>query len=178
MIETPFRFEAQFSDQEFQKIGRLSLRWSMIEHIIGNYLRIMQNLSLEEAVARISPLPLQNRLDQMKKLAKKKPLVPEAKAVFDELMPIMNGIRELRNHVAHAIIVEGELHSRRKQLSLALAEVFSAEELTNYAARLVETLRHALGSKDYEPGTEPGPLPPRPEVPEFLRRFIINSPDE
>ena len=50
----------------------------------------------------------------------------------------------------HAIIVEGELHSRRKQLSLALAEVFSAEEPTNYAARLVETLRHALGSKDYE----------------------------
>ena len=98
----------------------------------------------------------------MKTIVKKEPLNPKAKAVFDELMPIMNGIRELRNHVAHAIIVDGELHSRREQLSYALEEVLNAEDLTNYAGHLVETLRHALDSKDYAPGTEPGPLPPIP----------------
>ena len=177
MIETPFRFEAILPPEKLQRIALLSLRWSLIEHIIGNCLRVMLNLSEKEAETRVFKLSLHNRMEEMKELAKQRPLNPKAKAAFDELMPIMSGIKELRNHVAHAIIVDDKLHSRREQSSYGLDQIISAEDLTKYAGHLVIALRDALGSKDYPPGTEPGPLPERPDIPSSLVD-LFSSPNE
>ena len=176
MIPTPFRFEAELSDQEFQKIGQLSLRWSHIEHIIGNCLKVMLGLPDDQAVVMVFPLSLSQRLDRMSELADLKPLNPEAKAAFDELKPIMKGIQLVRNNVIHAIVGEDEdggqvFHLRSKQRSLTKAQVFGAEELTNYAAHLVVTLRYALGVKN-DPDRRHAKPDARPEIPAFLRSTI------
>jgi hypothetical protein len=175
MIPSPFRFEAQLSPEEFQKIGQLSLQWSHIENIIGTCLRVMQNLSEDEAATKVFRLPLDQRLKKMSKLlAELKPLNPEAKAAFDELKPVMDGIRYVRNNVAHAIVGEDDSGHvfllRSKKRSLTKAEIFSAEELTNYAAHLVLALRYALGVEN-DPSRR-WPMPDRPEIPEFLRSTI------
>jgi hypothetical protein len=62
-------------------------------------------------------------------------------------------------------------HLRSKKRTLTKAQIFSAEELTNYAAHAVYSLRYALGSKELSPG-ERYALPDRPEIPEFLRGLI------
>jgi hypothetical protein len=91
MIPPPFHFEAQLSHEEFQKIGQLSLQWSHIENIIGTCLRVMQNLSEDEAATKVFGLGLDQRLRKMSELAEQDPLNPEAKAAFDELKPVMAG---------------------------------------------------------------------------------------
>jgi hypothetical protein len=87
----------------------------------------------------------------------------------------MKGIQFVRNNVIHAIVLddldEGHVfHLRSKRRSLTKAEIFSAEELTNYAAHAAISLRYALGLKDV-PGAR-RPLPDRPDIPKFLRELI------
>jgi hypothetical protein len=62
MLETPFRFEPSLTPGEFQKLGQLTLRWSHIEHIIGNCLKVMLRLSDDEAVIMVFRLSLEERL--------------------------------------------------------------------------------------------------------------------
>ena len=57
-----------------------------------------------------------------------------------------------------------------KKRTLSASEVFSSEEITNYAAHAALALRLAVGVKD-EPGAR-HPLPERPARPEFLRELI------
>lgn len=175
MLDTPFRFEEELTSEEFQKLGQLSLRWSHTEHIIGNCLKVMLRLTDEEAVAMIFPLPVERRLDKIKELSALTPLNSDAQAAFDELRDVMRGIQYVRNNVIHAIVINhpdhGQLfHLRSKGRSLRKAQIFSCEELTNYAAHAALSLRYALGLKG-SPG-ERFPLPDRPEIPEVLRELI------
>ncbi len=39
ILPSPFRFEAKLSAEAFEKLGRLSLRWSHIDHMIANCLK-------------------------------------------------------------------------------------------------------------------------------------------
>jgi hypothetical protein len=172
MLDTPFLFEETLTDGDFQKIGQLSLRWSHIEHIVGNCLKTMLRLTDEEAIIAVFPLNVDQRLTKIKQLAELSPLAVDAQAALDELMPAMKALQVVRNNVVHAVIVEdnddGHLfHLRSKERSLTKAQVFSAEELTNYAAHAALSLRFALGLKG-ERGAR-HPLPERPEIPEFLR---------
>jgi hypothetical protein len=41
MIQSPFRYEANLTSADFEKLGRLSLRWSHTEHVIANCLKVM-----------------------------------------------------------------------------------------------------------------------------------------
>jgi hypothetical protein len=47
MIPTPYNFEPTLSDQEFMKIGHLSVKWSHLEHIVGNCLKVILRLNDE-----------------------------------------------------------------------------------------------------------------------------------
>ncbi len=175
MIPTPFRFEPDLTPEEFQKIGQLSLRWSHTEHIIGNCLKVMLRLSEEEAVVVVFPLSLDQRLKRMADLAQINCLNDTAQRALDELQIIMKGIQYVRNNVVHAIVMKDDkkghvFHLRSKSRSLTKAEIFSAEELTNYAGHVTLALRFALGEK--EEGGHVYTLPERPEVPEFLRELI------
>jgi hypothetical protein len=175
MLDTPFRFEPSLTPEEYQKIGRLSLKWSTIEHICGNCLKTMLRLTDEEAVIIVFSLSLDQRIRRMKELAKISNLNQEASIALDELDWIMKGLQSVRNNVAHAIVTESDqgehsFHLRSKQRTYTEAEVFSTEEITNYAAYAVLALRYALGLKD-QPGARL-PLPERPAIPEFLRELI------
>lgn len=171
MIPTPYRFEAGFTATEFEKIGQLALRWSAIEHITTNCLKQMLRLSDEEAIVTIFPLPLERKLNQMTELAAINPITPDATMGLNELNKIMRALQYVRNSVIHSIVIEetsGDhlFHLRSKRRSLTKQQVFSTEELTNYAAHVVIFLRYALGGKTIV--GEPTPLPDRPDIPEFL----------
>ena len=55
MVKTPYNFEANLSDQDFQKIGQFACRWALMEHAIGNCLRVMLNMEPEDATVMIFP---------------------------------------------------------------------------------------------------------------------------
>jgi len=175
MLETPFIFQNQLTPFDFQRLGELSLRWSHIEHIIGNCLRVMLRLSPEEAIVAVFPLGLEQRLKLIRKLKKLSSLNQEALDALAQLEHVMPGIQFVRNSVAHAILIRGDdgdqvFHLRSKKRSLTKDEIFSSEELTNYAAHAALSLRYALGMKGHEGARHP--LPEKPAIPEFLREMI------
>src|SRR5215213_156232 len=177
MIAPPFRFEPNLSPDEFQKIGQLSLRWSLTEHIIGNCLRVMLRLTEPEAAKVVFPLGLERKIKHMTDLAEIIEMTDLARERLDEVAYIMPGVQYVRNNVIHAIIIPDDVggehlfHLRSKGRSLTKTEVFSAEELTNYAGHAVIALRLALGGKD-DPAGMNYTLPETPEIPEFLRLLI------
>jgi len=135
----------------------------------------MLRLTEEEAVIIVFPLSLDQRLNRMRELAEINTLKPNARAALDELGVTMKGIQFFRNSVIHAIVAEDDkeghvFHLRSKMRSLTKAEVFSVEELTNYAGHVVLALRFALGFKD-DQGHD-YTMPDRPEIPIFLQSVI------
>ena len=56
MIPSPYRFEPTFTDAEYAKLGVLALRWSHIEHILGNCLKVLLRLTDEEAIVIVFPM--------------------------------------------------------------------------------------------------------------------------
>lgn len=175
MLQTPYLFEPNLSPEDYQRLGVLSLRWSHTEHVIGNCLKTMLRLTEQEAIVMVFPLGLEQRLGRMKDLAAISDLNAEAQVALNELLLIMKGIQFVRNNVVHAIVVDDAkdghvFHLRSKQRALTKAQIFSAEELTNYAAHAAYSLRFALGLKG-DVGQR-HPLPDRPEIPEFLRELI------
>ena len=77
----------------------------------------------------------------------------------------------VRNNVVHAIAIKNEtgdydLHLRSGNRTLTKDQVFSTEELTNYLAHAVYSLRYAIGVAN-APGMR-HTLPDRPPIPDFL----------
>jgi hypothetical protein len=178
MLKTPFYYEERLTDDDLKKIGQLSLLWSHTEHIIGNCLKIMLRLTDEEAIVAVFPLSLEQRINKIEKLARINPLNEQAKAAFNEFKAVRKAIQYVRNNVIHAIIIRGEgagqpdmFHLRSHGRSLTKEQVFSAEELTNYAGHAALAFRYALGDKDHPLGLS-YTLPERPEIPEFLRKLV------
>ena len=176
MIPTPFTFEQQLTASDFEKIGRLSLRWSHIDQTIGNCLRVLLRLTPEEAVTIVFSLNSDTRLRHIRELNGITPLSAEAIHYFRELDAVMRGIQSVRNNVIHALLMwsdgEQHFHLRSKLRTYSKDQIFQTEELTNYAAHAVLNLRYALGKQDHGPDEVPPPLPERPEIPEFLRSLI------
>ena len=173
MIASPFRFDTELSSEDFERLGRLSLRWSHIDHMIANCLKLQLGLDEDQARAMIFPLSTELRLQRMNELAKLKALPSDKAAnIFQELCAMMKGIRAIRTNVVHAVLIEGGFTLRsKKDRAFTKQQIFDAEELTNYVSILALTLRHELGERDpaYDP---PDPLPDRPPVPEFLKPYI------
>ena len=175
MIPSPYRFEPLISDQDLSKLGILMLRWSHIEHILGNCLKVMLRITDEEAVVIVFPMTLEQRMNRIDELSKLNPPSDKGAIAFAELKTIMPGIQAVRNNVIHAIVSEHEteghvFHRRSKMRTMTKAEIFSVEELTNYASHLVLALRYSLGFKEGAPHDYA--LPGRPDIPEFLRTMI------
>jgi hypothetical protein len=66
MIPSPFRFEEKLTPEDYQTLGKLSLRWSHIEHMIANCLKMQLRLSDDEARIVIFPLSTDTRLQRMR----------------------------------------------------------------------------------------------------------------
>jgi hypothetical protein len=60
MLTSPFRFDKELSSEDFERLGRLSLRWSHIDHMLANCLKIL--LRLDDNQARIMIFPLTSEL--------------------------------------------------------------------------------------------------------------------
>jgi hypothetical protein len=176
LISAPFNFEPeQLSDLDFQKIGHLSIKWSGLEHITGNCLKAMLRLSDAEAKIVVFSLPQEQRLNRMSEIADLGKISAFAQFYLKEFRAAFKGIQYVRNSVIHAIIAGDDpdsasfyLHSKGR--SLPKTQVFSIEELTNYAAHVVFALRFSVGFLDGS--SLPYTLPNRPEIPEFLRSLI------
>lgn len=173
---SPFRFDEELSPQEFEILGRLSLRWSHIDHMIANCLKNILGLDDDQAKIMVFPLTSELRLRKIEELTKLKSLPSDkARTAFQELRAVMQGIRVVRNNVIHAVLIGGAFEQRSKKHRFTKDQIFETEELTNYAGILALTLRHELGEPDpaYHP---PDPLPARPSVPEFLKPLIAQLP--
>jgi hypothetical protein len=178
MIPTPYNFEPEFSDQDFAKIGQFTLRWSHMDHTIGNCLRRLLDMSPEHATVLIFPLSLEQRISHIGRFAKLKPLEPLAKGLFAELKPLIKAMQFIRNSAIHGIVIDMgsgeepyfELRSKGRQISKA--QLFDCEDLINYTAHVVQAFRFALGEKQCTWSEGWGPheyaLPDRPVVPEWL----------
>jgi hypothetical protein len=102
MIKTPYHFEADLSDQDFQKIGQFACRWALIEHTIANCLRVMLAMEMEPATVMIFPLTLETRMTRISKLAKQ--LTGYQLAVLAELKPLIKAMQYLRSTALHGIV--------------------------------------------------------------------------
>lgn len=174
MILWPFSFDPELSEKDYQKIGYLSLSWAALEHVIGNCLKAMLDISDDEAIVMVFPLGLEQRMQKMNALVAVNKYDSKVAPALAELTEIMKAIQYVRNNVIHAIVLEDDVlghvfHLQSKQRTLTKTDVFSTEELTNYAAHVARRLRFALGLggkvHDYT-------LPDRPAIPEFLRELI------
>ena len=106
MIKSPFKFEEQWTDADFAAIGRLALRWAVIEHILKNCLRTRLGLSLAEANLMIYPLSLEAVLQKIEGLHKMKPPRPKAAEFYAELIPVVRALQVVRNDAVHSVVKE------------------------------------------------------------------------
>ena len=167
MLNSPFQYETWLTPAEYQKLGELSLRWSHLDHIIGNCLSAMLKLTAEQAVIVVFPLSTQIRLQRLKELARLKRIRKDGKAALEALVGVMEYINKVRNNAIHAILIEDDtdgavFHLRSKRRTITKEQLFSIEELTNYAAHAALALSHALDRLPQHA------LPDRPDIPDFL----------
>jgi len=177
MIKTPYHFEANLSDQEFQKIGQFACRWALIEHTIGNCLRVLLEMGPEPATIMIFPLSLELRMRRISELAKQRFLTGYQLALLAELRPLIKAMQYLRNTTLHGVVMnlgddpdQTSFNLRSsKGRNLTRGELFSCEDLINYTSHVTQAFRLSLGDKAYE-GHEAHTyaLPRRPHIPEFL----------
>src|SRR6266446_6825624 len=84
MIPSPFWFEGKLTPEDYQKLGKLSLRWSHIDHLIANCLKKLLRLTDDEARLVVFPLSTDIRLARMRDLQELNPLPTQAaKQAFD-----------------------------------------------------------------------------------------------
>ena len=169
MIETPCRFEQNFSGDELRKIGQFTLRWSYIEHTVANCLRVLLSMESKPATVMVFPLSLHERMVRIGKLDEFQPMPPEAKALYNELTPLIIGMQYVRNATIHGVFVdfladEPFWHLRSKNRELTEAQLVSCEELINYTAHVAEAFRISLGGKE----AERDPLPPKDDPGRFV----------
>jgi hypothetical protein len=68
MIESPFRYEKNFTAKDYETLGKLWLRWSHIDHVLANCLkRLLRLLVLPVAegshIAHLSQCHRKLRID-------------------------------------------------------------------------------------------------------------------
>jgi len=152
------------------------MRWALIEHMIGNCLRVMLGMEMQPATIMIFPLNLDTRMTRISKLAKQRFLTGYQLALLAELRPLIKAMQYLRNTTLHGVVTsfgddpdQTYFHLRSKGRNLNRSELFSCEDLINYTAHVTQAFRLSLGDKTYE-GHEGHTyvLPHRPHIPEFL----------
>jgi len=122
----------------------------------------------------VLPLNAEGRLNKVWELREIAPLNEDGQRILIELRSIMRGLQLVRNNVIHAFVREdanggAAFYLRSKNRALTREQVFSSEELTNYAGHLAWALWCAVGR---EGSSHSYSLPERPDIPEFLRSMI------
>jgi hypothetical protein len=181
MINSPYKFEDAVTAEQYQKLGYLSLKWSTLAYVVGDTLAAKLRLTEDEATAVVFPMSLEGRMNLLKRLFAITPPSKEAATLFAELQCCVRALQVVRNNVAHALLTKNEkevsVWLRSKQRTFTLEQVFSTEELTNYAGHVFKHLRAALKlQKARSPATTP--LPGRPQIPKFLQSYFPKPKDQ
>jgi hypothetical protein len=178
MITSPFRFEQNLAEHDYRTLGVLLLRWSHIEHMLAHCLKLLLGLNDDQAVTEgVFRRSTRQRLKEIRILQKSKGFpTAHAERAFRELDAVMEGLLDVRDHAVHAVLINHEtgdarFESRLRGSHYTKAQVFETEELTKYAGHAAWLLRHELGDIDRD-NPAPGPLPARPQIPEFLKEKI------
>jgi hypothetical protein len=175
MIKTPYHFEANLSDQEFQRIGQFACRWALIEHTIANCLRVMLGMEMEEAIKDVFSLTFHQRMERISELAEQR-LTGYQLAVLAELQPLIKAMRYLRNTVLHGVVTsfgddpdQTSFHLRSHLRDINIKDLFACDDLIKYTAHVTQAFRLSLGDKPYEDHEgHTYALPRRPHIPDFL----------
>ena len=174
-IPTPFRFEPEFTPEEFQKIGQFAARWALIEHIVGNCARRVLDLDPKQATVLVFPLSLDARVEMIRRSTRQRPLADDQRAYFDELLPLVRAIQYIRNTTLHGVVIkfqqddEAFFHLRSRDRKITKTELFACEDLINYTAHVVQAFRISLGEKDHDLWPPINyTLPGRPTIPSIL----------
>jgi hypothetical protein len=157
MIKTPYHFEADLSDQDFQKIGQFACRWALIEYTIANCLRMMLGMEMEPATIMIFPLSLDLQMRRISQLTKQRLPMGYQRALLDELRPLIKAMQYLRNTTLHGVAMslgddpdQTYFNLRSKGRNLTRGELFACEDLINYTAHVTQAFRLSLGDKTYQ----------------------------
>jgi hypothetical protein len=173
MIPTPYAFEANFTPEEFQKIGQFASRWAHVEHMAANCLRRLLDLSPKHATFLIFPLNLDQRMTKIADILKQRPLSSHQMALHGELKPLIRGMQYIRNVVLHGVVIDlfpkdgPFFHLRSRDRKITKAQLFSCEDVINYAAHVMLAFRLSLG-EEHDPAGKSYALPDRPPIPDFL----------
>jgi hypothetical protein len=176
-IPTPYNFEANFTAEEFQKIGQFSSRWALIEHTISNCLRVILGMEPEQATVMVFPLTLDTKMQRIERLERLRLMNDYQKALFAELKPLIKAMQYIRNTALHGVVMDwgnpdsAAFQLRSKNRQLLKSDLFSCEDLINYTAHVAQAFRLSLGDKEYDgpwTGQHTYALPDRPPIPSFL----------
>jgi hypothetical protein len=173
MIPTPYRFEANVTAEQFQKIGQFTLRWSHMDNTIANCLRRLLDMDPKQANVMIFPLSLDQRFQKIGQLSKHQPFTGERKWLFEELKPLIFAMQYIRNTVVHGVVIDFFsdddifFNLRSKNRNITIPQLLECEDLINYSGHVTEAFRLTFGEKDDNRG-EAYTLPDRPPIPEFL----------
>lgn len=173
MISSPYRFEANLSPEEFQKIGQFAVRWAHIEHTIANCLRVLLTFDAKQASVMIFPLSLETKMNRIENLFKITKQGAYQTWLFNELKPLVAAMQYIRNTILHGTpvdIFENEQlfwHLRSKDQMITKAQLFECDDLINYTGHVIQEFRFSLGDKD-DDREHSYTLPDRPPVPDFL----------
>jgi hypothetical protein len=105
-IATPYMFEPELSVEDFAKLGQFMLRWSHMDHTIGNCLRRVLDMTPENATVLIFPLSLDMRIQRLRHFNEITPMSPDAQALFAELQPLVKAMQYIRNSAIHGIVID------------------------------------------------------------------------
>jgi hypothetical protein len=171
MTPSAYTIDVKLSASEFQKIGRFACLWAGIEHSIGNCLRVILEMEPEQATVMVFPLNLDMRMARISELTRLNIMTSYQLALFAELKPLIKGMQYLRNTTLHGIVMnpnenDAFFHLRSKSRIMSKEELFSCEELINYATQVTQAFRISLGDTGNRGHTYA--LPDRPQIPSFL----------
>jgi hypothetical protein len=156
--------------EEKRKLGELSLVWSHTEHVIAKSLKEILKFDDEEAISIIYPMTLDRKLKYIASLSGR--VTARSRTYFQELKSVVKAITQIRNTVAHGVLVndtkEGTLfRSPSRDRVVSKDDVLGSQEISNYALWIAIGFYHSL-----DPDESLSPLPERPEIPKSLQQFV------
>lgn len=174
MLAAPIEFEPEISENQYARVGRLIVKWALIDHLIGTCINV-QNGTTDEAAQRAVFSETAGRKIAMLEDAMRTLAPGDARRAFEVLLPLWKGLKEARDNVAHGVATINEdrnvaLHHRRKSRDAEIEEILSLEEVTNFVAHAALSLRYALGLKS-DPNLRHS-LPAIPPIPDLLTKYM------
>lgn len=168
-------FQAGLSRSQTGALGRMIVRWSQIDHIVSSCVLILRGRPRRKVREKIDNCPAGQKLRELTTLMATSAVSAEARAAYDEFVPLWRALIGVRNHVAHGVASwdpEGRVNTTLtfRGRRIAIKDVIAAEAIMNYAANAVMVFRMAIGKEgDAHPRQR---LLRRPTIPTIVSVYM------